>query len=352
MSVYKKVQIVCWSIVLVVLLGFSIWFLVNINSGSWNLFSGIESLNGPYNEVARYSLDSSKIKNLRVSWLAGDIIISPYNENDILIVEYAQRELKENEYIKLDSRGNLLNVNYSKRNINMLIPAKKLEVFVPEELAKELKNVIIDRTSSDLKIYDIVAEEIDLESSSGDSFLKNIKATKVDIDMTSGDVQLHDSDISRLHISASSGDSILNKSEISSLFVNSTSGKITINDLVGEEISINTTSGDSKLEQVITNKASFDSTSGAVKFYGSFKTLRGDSTSGNHYITSDTVPESFRFNTSSGDITLVLPEFDDFNISYDTASGDLESELPIIKKGKSRYKVNTSSGDLTIKKLD
>lgn len=65
MSVYKKVQIVCWSIVLVVLLGFSIWFLVNINSGSWNVFSDIESLNGPYDEVGRYSLDSSKIKNLK-----------------------------------------------------------------------------------------------------------------------------------------------------------------------------------------------------------------------------------------------------------------------------------------------
>lgn len=352
MSVYKKVQVVCWSIVLVVFVGLGVWFVTRVNYGSWNISLNTESLNGPYNEMGRYTLDASKIRNLSVSWLAGDVIISPHEEKNITIIEYAQRELKEDEELKLNTSRDTLSIDYCTGNINMLIPAKKLEVFIPEEIAENLDNVIIDRTSSDLMMYDIVAEEIELDSSSGNSLLKNIKATRMDIDMTSGDAELHDGEITKLYISSSSGDSEIYKSEISNLLVNATSGEITINDLVGEELSINTSSGDSKLDQVIINKASFDSTSGTVKFMGSFKTLQGDSTSGNYYITNDIEPESFSFNTSSGNVTLTLPESDDLNISYDTSSGDLESELPIMQKGKSSYKVNTTSGDLTIKKLD
>lgn len=355
MRIYKNIQVIALSIVIVFLVGLGIWFVTNVipvNSESNNTFTINTGLNGPYNEVARYTVDSSKVQDLCVLWVAGDILISPHEEDDILIIEYAKRSLKESEYLKITSTNDALRIDYSKQRFNVNIPSKKLEVFIPEELAKNLDYVEVDRTSADLRINDLIAREFEIDSTSGQSYLSNLEAKKMAVDVTSGDTRIFDSQINQVTISSTSGDTNIHVSRMSHLSIDATSGDVKINDLVLDELSINATSANSNLEQVTTNKLSFNLTSGNVTFEGVFKDLEGNSSSGKYFITNYIKPDSFRLDTSSGDVVLTLPEFEDFNVFYDTATGELESELPIKLNGENDYLVDTSSGDLTIKKLD
>lgn len=355
MRIYKKIQVIALSVVIIVLVGLGIWFVTNaipVNSKSNNYFTINTDLKGPYNEVARYEVDSSKVQDLRISWIAGDILISPHEEDDILIVEYAQRDLKEDEHLKINISSDTLRIEYSRQKFYINVPRKKLEVFIPEELAKNLDYVEVDRTSADLRINDLNAREFKVDSTSGQASLRNLEASKMEVDVTSGDTSIFDSQIDQITVSSTSGDTNIFVSKISSLSIDATSGDVTIKDLVLDELSINATSAISKLDQVTANKLIFDVTSGNVTFEGSFKELEGNSTSGKYFITNHIKPDSFRFDTSSGDVELILPEFEDFSVSYDTASGELESELPVKLGVGSDYLVDTSSGDLTIKKLD
>ena len=62
--------------------------------------------------------------------------------------------------------------------------------------------------------------------------------------------------------------------------------------------------------------------------------------------------------TVSGKVTLLLPEKGNFTISYDTTSGDFDSDIEMAQKGckyfagkgSDRFTVDTTSGDLRIKK--
>ena len=60
----------------------------------------------------------------------------------------------------------------------------------------------------------------------------------------------------------------------------------------------------------------------------------------------------------SGNVTVILPESNGFLLKFDTVSGDLNSELPLIKKnGKhicddssAKFEADSTSGDFTVKK--
>lgn len=348
MSYYKKVQIICWCVVFVVFIGSGLWFTLRSESVSWNISIGFQNLSGPYNEVGRYRVDSSEIKNLQVSWTAGGIIITPYEENEITIIEYAQRELKEEENLKMNTNSNTLKIDYCKASGYMQMPPKKLEVFIPADLAKSLEKVMVAKTSATLEMQDIEANECEILSSSGDSSLINLRFDKLDVDVSSGYTYLDESVVKKLSISSSSGDVNISDLEGSNLTIESTSGEVNIRDYVGENVSINTTSGEARLEEVTTNQINIDTTSGDVIFKGSFHDLEADSSSGKFKITNQLPPNSFNIGTTSGDVTLIMPVFEDFDLTFDTSSGDLESDIPMRKVNSSKFKISTSSGDVAI----
>lgn len=371
MKIYKIVQMVCWSIVFVVFLGLAVWLLyrdnskpISISAGNDNLtgsyvnsttkdiqISVNDNLTGPYDEVGRYTVDASEIKNLQVSWASGSIIINPYEKDEITIIEYAQRELKEEEKIKIKTKNDTLEIDYCKANQIKNMPSKKLEVLLPVNTATNMKKIMIDKTSADLELRDIVATECDIESSSGNSKLLNLTLDNLNIDSTSGETNLDASVIKKLDISTSSGNVYLTELEVPDLKVNATSGMININNYAGENISIDTASGDIKLNQVTANNVEFKTASGFVYLNGSFSKLDADSSSGDYEIINHITPESFKISTASGNVSITMPEFENFDLSFDTASGDLECEIPMRKVSSSKYRIITTSGEAVIKRL-
>ena len=146
-----------------------------------------------------------------------------------------------------------------------------------------------------------------------------------------------------------------------------------------EEAEFETVSADITALELHVKDVNFETVSGSVeaRLYGA-RSIDADSVSGDVDIIApdgpkdadiETTSGSVRMNlkksiddceigTVSGKVTLLLPEKGNFTISYDTTSGDFESDIEMTQKGNKnvagkgsdRFDIDTTSGDLRIKK--
>ena len=146
-----------------------------------------------------------------------------------------------------------------------------------------------------------------------------------------------------------------------------------------EEAEFETVSADITALELHVKDVNFETVSGSVeaRLYGA-GSIDADSVSGDVDIIApdgpkdadiETTSGSVRMNlkksiddceigTVSGKVTLLLPKKGNFTISYDTTSGDFDSDIEMAQKGSKyvsgkgndRFTVDTTSGDLRIKK--
>lgn len=333
MDRYKRIQIISWVIVFVVLTGLVIWFITGRMFITNGMSYHIQDINGPYNEVARYNVEMDDINKVNINWVAGGVTVTPYEGTDIELIEYAQRSLDEDEYLVYTSSNHELSIKYSESKNRFLstVPAKRLEIFLPVALADDLYDFTLSSVSGFVKVDHITADYFEVNTVSGKSELSNIKAKKIITGSTSGRIKLTDCESQQIKL-------------------NSVSGEVILMQVNADKITTDTTSGDMNFEDIVTKSLSFDTTSGDTVFEGSFQELIADSTSGDFKLTTKEAPESFRFDTVSGDVYLIMPLIDKFHLKFDTTSGDLDSEIPTISGGgSSNYRIETTSGDVTIK---
>lgn len=146
-----------------------------------------------------------------------------------------------------------------------------------------------------------------------------------------------------------------------------------------KEAEFETVSADITASELHVKDVNFETVSGSVEagLYGA-RSIDADSVSGDIDITAPEEPKnadiettsgSVRLNlkksagdceisTVSGKVTLLLPKKGNFTINYDTTSGDFDSDIEMAQKGSKyvagkgsdRFTVDTTSGDLRIKK--
>ncbi len=332
MNKYKTIQIVCWLIVFFVFVGLAIWFAFGPKARISNVFE-LESLGGPYEEEGRYSIDGADIRNLTVDWTAGEVTVIPSEGNKIELVEYARRELKEEEKLVYAAKGNSLSVNYCERHIQHM-PAKKLEIFIPKKLTTEFKDFILEGVSAELIVSDITADLFRAETVSGEVQLTGIKAEEMELESTSGSMRIKDSGAPVITISTVSG-SIIAKS------------------VTAEEVTAESTSGEISFDEVQLKKLEADTQSGEITFVGSFEKLTADSASGEINITEQTAPQAFDIKTISGEVSVKMPAVDGLSLYNNTISGSFHSEIPVRSANESEasFRIETTSGSIKIKEL-
>ena len=146
-----------------------------------------------------------------------------------------------------------------------------------------------------------------------------------------------------------------------------------------KEAEFETVSADIKASELNVKDVKFETVSGSVEasLYGA-RSIDADSVSGDIDIIAPEGPENADIETTSGSVllnlkksagdceistvsgkvTLLLPKKGNFTISYDTTSGDFDSDIEmtqkgskyVVGKGSDRFTVDTTSGDLRIKK--
>jgi len=302
-----------------ILIGLVIWLvsgsLFGLKSGFHisNPFSSIsiDNLTGPYNAVGTYTVPADGIDSIDVSWVAGEVTITPYSGDVIKLTEYARRDLKDNEKLVFDTSGGKLEVKYVAPSLRINMATKKLEMLVPEALAKKLSQLNVNATSAALKISGFEVKSFDVHETSGDSDISGIKTDSADI--------------------------------------HSVSGTINITGLTAAELTLGSTSGELNLSGVTADAVTADTVSGAQLFSGTFKDVDAGSVSGEISVISTVNPDKIDCGTVSGGITVTIPGGTDLTVSYKTTSGRFTSDLPVKTGDSANYTFSSVSGSIHLK---
>lgn len=262
-----------------------------------------------------------EVKALDIDWLSGSVTVSHHDLTTVTVTETCSKTLSDEQKVHTWLDGSTLHVRYCKSGVsfNLTNAEKQLEIKLPQGV--RLDSLNCDCTSAKTDITDIAADSISVDVTSGHVTLSDCSAGKYAVDATSGDITL-----------TAKGDSEQFKAD-------STSGKITVTAENIKDIHLNSTSGDTQI---------------AVQKAGS---VFADSTSGSHTMSFGAVPEKTDIDTTSGNVTLLLPKDAGFKIETDNASGKFASDFPLIKdgdtytagSGENQISVDTVSGDIAVK---
>ena len=343
MKTTRIVTILCWCVSALALISLAIWFIFfsPLAASNWGrLFNSNfsisisgETLTGPFNPVSTHNVAPDNIDSLNIDWISGTITIEPHTGNEIVITEFAQRDLNDNEKMYISTTGSTLNIQYVEGRRVGTMPSKRLEILIPETLSNYLNRLFIDTTSGLITITDLTSQTIDIRSTSGGITAANIYTESFIINGTSGNLNISDTNAYTIRTNITSG-----RQNISGTF---------------NDVHITGTSGGLNLENYAEHSTLHVSiTSGAQDISGSFRTADLRSTSGTVFFLSRTVPESVRVNNTSGNVTITVPNEGTISVNHSSTSGRFTSDVPVImQSGDAQIRVSSTSGNLTINEL-
>jgi len=203
--------------------------------------------------------------------------------------------------------------------------------------------------SGNLSINDIRGEEVSLKVSSGDIAMGRIEGSKVYIRSASRNITIDNLQASAvMEVSTSSGRITGRRIAGNQVLFNSSSADILLEVLEAGDAAIKVSSGDVQLDTVTTEtldiKLSSDdleiitleskrteiNTSGETLIKSGRGEIILEGSSGDVDITLSTLSTPLNLNISSGDITIALPENSAFDALFDTSSGCIRSEFPVL----------------------
>ena len=125
-----------------------------------------------------------------------------------------------------------------------------------------------------------------------------------------------------------------------------------------ESTETDTVSGKVTAENLNTASLECDTVSGNIKVSGAIERFDLDSTSGCAEIVTSVPLKKLETDTVSGNVTVTIPENNGFELEFDTVSGDIDCEFPLIQKngshiysdGAARIEADSTSGDFTVKR--
>ena len=280
-------RIVLWSAVAVI---FTIILVCCILWGTQGFSSGFFSLKGEIKVVKTYHSDVQTFDSLEIQWRAGNVIVSPTDEEQITVKETSAYQI---EPMSCSIESGRLVVAQS-RNIGFVFlgfgqRSSDLEIILPR------------------RQY----EAFSLKISSGHAKLREIAATGVTLQMTSC--------------------------------------KIEAEDITGDTMTVKSTSGSILGKRIVGGALSVESTSGNVTLDGAFTSLRGDTTSGSVKISSSSVLQGLDVGLTSGKFQISMPDNDGFLLDCKKTSGSIKSDFELMapindKNGTYRYLDGGSAG--------
>lgn len=321
MSRVRIITVICWIISAVVLIGLAAWFLVGPIFGggsgvSW-FGGGIGSFTGPFEEQGTYRVSTDDVDSLYIDWVAGNVTITPFDGSDIQITEFSQRELRDGEQLRLATSGGQLQIDFAtSRGLMQNMPPKNLEVQIPYALMGNFNYATVRSVSGHVDVTDLSAGSLNVRTVSGRVALNGIS--------------------------------------VRTLTANTTSGRITISDTAADEMNARSVSGRITLADVHAQILDTNTTSGGQELSGAFEDVSTRSVSGRIEIVSTTLPASLSANTTSGTITVTVPDEGPISVQHASVSGRFESDIPVITGGRddAQFRLSSTSSRISIYALD
>lgn len=280
-------RIVLWSAVAII---FTVVLICCILWGTQGFSYTFFSLKGEFKEVKTYHSDAQAFDSLEIQWRAGDVIVSPTDDDQITVKEISAYQI---EPMSCSIESGRLVVTQS-RNIGFIF-------FGFGQRSSDLEIVLPRRQY----------EAFSLKISSGHAKLQGISSAAATLQMTSG--------------------------------------KIEADNLTSDAMTIKSTSGSVVGKRITGRALSVESTSGNVTLDGAFTSLRGDTTSGSVKISSSSLLQELDVGLTSGKFQISMPDNDGFLLDCKKTSGSIKSDFELMapindKNGTYRYLDGGSAG--------
>ena len=354
------------------------------------------------------------IGSISVSYsMNGNDVYLYEGQGDMLVIkEYNEAELNENELSTVSVNGSKLEVKGKRRSSRRIragffhfgYGGGYTEVWLPASYKGELAlatssgditsemNLVLERdlmaasTSGEITMPDVSAGNVSLASTSGNVRIETIETDKngtagdINIAATSGDIAVKRL-VGETNIASTSG--YVNAEIITgNVQIATTSGDITVQHIDGNAV-FESSSGNAKITEgsgersVSTNSGDImidgadglwmiHSTSGEVRVKGQNDNGSIETTSGDVNLEIVELSGTLDINTGSGSVNMKLLQDSAFDFSADTTSGDIntffDEELNFSKRGNSAQgshgqnsqgnsiRIGTTSGDVRIMK--
>lgn len=304
-----------------------------------------------YTKVLELEVPAEQIETLNLFYdkNSNDIYFYESDSDQIIIEEYANKELSEKEKTKVTEANGMLTLDSPKRNSGIVFLGINnkhgyVNVYLPASYQGDL-NVSALSGEIESQIDLMLGKDVDFaaSSTSGDISLLKVEAQNADISSVSGELSIV-SIAADTDVSTTSGDVDISTCE-GNCNVSTVSGCVEINSIAGE-MDINTTSGDIIAEGIL-GGGDASTVSGDIRFL--FTGLNKD----------------VDISTTSGEVSVYLPENSALNFEGSTTSGDIQTffddSLSFNKKGnhasgvygngeKVNLGIGTTSGDIVIRK--
>ena len=292
------IQIILWSCIIVFLSGSFAYAVISENKKSSTDIRG-------GGHMLEYGVHIEDINYLEVRLVSENLYIYETGEPYIIIKQIANKDIPEDEKLRVVQQGNKVKIekrkdrgiqlfHFTNWNLN-----EKIEVYIP-------------------KTYN---QGINLKTVSGEIEVNNVDVKEINCKTTSGD--------------------------------------ISVENLTAQEMNVDTTSGDIKMKKVLLDTVDSSCVSGNLEVEGICLNIGSKTVSGNIEVELEDQPKQIRMESVSGDIELTFAKIDGFNLEFSSTSGKLKSDFELsmegnrqytYNKGSAKLKIKTVSGDLEINK--
>jgi len=203
-----------------------------------------------------------------------------------------------------------------------------------------------DNLQLTISVPDSFKGDIISNSASGNMEFSDLVLDKAEFHSSSGNIRLSEINSSGLTASTSSGDLECNRLKSEFLLIHSNSGKVRLNNLEGNDIKISSTSGSLSGKEIHYESGIFQSASGGIQLEEISGNSKFKNSSGNIFAGYSKFDYNIEMRSSSGSLTLELPETSKFNLNTKTASGNIYTSFPLTVSGKiSKNNLNGQVGE-------
>ena len=286
----------------------------------------VEPLHRVSFQPQRYStaLDPGGVHSLDIRWGAGKVEVYPEEREDIMLIEERSGEDAPLSAAVVDGT---LRISPADPGHTGLWP-KALSVALPEGLARVLNLCAAETASGDILFRDLRADKVRAASRSGDVTFRGIRALEAEVSTLSGDLRL-ELDADRCSVRSTSGDL----------------------ELRGQAVSLEagTVSGDADV-RARTDSLDMKAVSGELFFNGAARQIRIGTVSGDAELYLTDLPESAAGSTTSGDLTVTLPEGSRCRLELQSRTGDTSFSGPGIGSPEGPlFQFKSVSGDVDVR---
>lgn len=290
------------------------------------------------NLLVKESFNTDSITKLNFNLTYEDVVIQKVYSDEITMEIYSNYKKKLPSYEVNNKALELKSTSSHIFNYDLC----KIFLYIPEDY--KMQEVLINTTSGDIQINVLNAENMSINSTSGDIDAENINSDE-DFSATaiSGDIDIEDIKAKTITLKTNSGDIDVEQTQVEDMNLRTTSGSIESDKFDGEYLSLESNSGSIECNNT-----------GCSYFTAS--TISGDIT----LILNNAPSAASSIKTKSGDIELVIPKNQGFDIVASSNSGRLHDEINDTSTsargefrssyygGGSEITVKTNSGDITI----